>query len=51
MYCPQCGHQTDGGKFCEKCGSPLPLVNQANSRQLRLEPLQNKQQNSSVHLS
>ncbi|MCY7783770.1 MULTISPECIES: zinc ribbon domain-containing protein [unclassified Bacillus (in: firmicutes)] len=24
MYCPQCGHQTDGGKFCEKCGSPLP---------------------------
>lgn len=24
MYCPQCGHQTDGGNFCEKCGSPLP---------------------------
>ncbi|MGF7534239.1 zinc ribbon domain-containing protein [Bacillus mexicanus] len=24
MYCPQCGHQIDGGKFCEKCGSPLP---------------------------
>lgn len=23
MYCPQCGHQTDGGNFCEKCGSPL----------------------------
>ncbi|MBY8911426.1 zinc ribbon domain-containing protein [Bacillus sp. YC2] len=24
MYCPQCGHQTDGGKFCEKCGAPQP---------------------------
>ncbi|MCY9090263.1 zinc ribbon domain-containing protein [Bacillus mojavensis] len=24
MFCPQCGHQADGGKFCEKCGSPLP---------------------------
>lgn len=24
MYCPQCGHQTDGGNFCETCGSPLP---------------------------
>lgn len=33
----QCGHQTDGGKFCEKCGSPL-LVNQASGRQFKLEP-------------
>ncbi len=24
MYCSQCGHHTDGGKFCEKCGAPQP---------------------------
>jgi hypothetical protein len=23
MICPNCSHQNDGGKFCEKCGTPL----------------------------
>ena len=26
MFCPNCGAQTDGGKFCGACGSPLPMV-------------------------
>ena len=26
MYCSACGHKNpDGGKFCEKCGAPLPV--------------------------
>lgn len=33
MYCPQCGHHTDGGKFCEKCGAPQP--NQTGSGQMQ----------------
>lgn len=27
MLCPNCSHQNDGGKFCEKCGTPLIPVN------------------------
>lgn len=50
MYCPQCGHQTDGGNFVRNADHRSP-VNQATSMQLKLEPLQSKQQNSSVHLS
>lgn len=23
MTCSKCGHQTDGGKFCEQCGASL----------------------------
>ena len=29
MFCPNCGAETDGGKFCAKCGSPLPLMPQS----------------------
>ncbi|MBP5294145.1 MAG: zinc ribbon domain-containing protein, partial [Lachnospiraceae bacterium] len=26
MFCPNCGAQSDGGKFCGSCGFPLPIV-------------------------
>ncbi|MCQ6277098.1 zinc ribbon domain-containing protein [Bacillus sp. V3B] len=25
MICPNCSHQNEGGKFCEKCGTPLTV--------------------------
>jgi hypothetical protein len=33
VYCPECGHQnTEGGKYCSKCGAHLPdadVINQS----------------------
>ena len=27
MLCPNCSHHNDGGKFCERCGTPLTAAN------------------------
>lgn len=26
MFCPNCGAQAEGGKFCASCGAPLPML-------------------------
>ncbi|WP_449537898.1 zinc ribbon domain-containing protein [Ferdinandcohnia sp. Marseille-Q9671] len=41
MYCSNCGHQNDGGKFCEKCGTPL----QATSQNQTAATVENTNQN------
>lgn len=30
LVCPKCGCETNGGKFCEKCGTPLSTPKNAN---------------------
>ena len=29
MFCPYCGAEAEGGKFCAVCGSPLPIMPQS----------------------
>ncbi len=28
MYCGECGHKNDGGKFCSNCGTPYKIKNE-----------------------
>ncbi|WP_042220426.1 zinc ribbon domain-containing protein [Oceanobacillus manasiensis] len=33
MICPNCGQQTEEGKFCTNCGAPLPVENNAATQE------------------
>ncbi len=33
MFCPNCGAEAEGGKFCAVCGSPLPIMPESAVRE------------------
>lgn len=48
MLCPSCGQQTEEGKFCTNCGSPLPENNEAEGEDQASAPVQSQEQASAV---